>query len=106
MTAEPENDGITNLLKYFMGVSPTAAAPAPLTCGPDGLGDIVLYFQMSKNLTGVSYSIQHSADLKNWSATGMQGTVVADMGSYYLMKVVLPMAGNSDLLFRLYVSSP
>jgi hypothetical protein len=61
---------------------------------------------MSKNLTGVSYSIQQSADLKNWSATGMQGTVVADMGSYYLMKVVLPMAGNSDLLFRLYVSSP
>jgi autotransporter-associated beta strand protein len=107
MTATPEHDGVSNLMKYFMGINPASSSYVdPLTCGPDGQGDIVLYFRMSKNLTGVSYSIDQSSNLSTWTSTGLQGTVVADMGTYYSMKVVVPMAGNTNLFLRLSVSSP
>ena len=106
MTAEPENDGLSNLLKYFMGINPASATASPITCAPDGLGDIVLYFRMSKNLTGVSYTIDQSTNLNSWTNTGLQGSVIADMGSYYTMKAVVPMAGNKALSLQLSVSSP
>jgi hypothetical protein len=106
MTAEPENDGVPNLLKFFMGISPTASVASPLTYTLDGLGDIVLYFRMANGLTGVSYSIDESSDLKTWTSTGLQGTVMSNMGSYSNMKVVIPMEGLKDELLRLSVSSP
>ena len=106
MTAEPENDGAPNLLKFFMGISPAASVASPLTYTLDGLGDIVLYFRMANGLTGVSYSIDESSDLKTWTGTGLQGTVVSNMGSYSNMKVVIPMEGLKDELLRLSVSSP
>lgn len=106
LTAEPENDGMPNLLKYFMGLNPASSDATPLTCAPDGLGDIVLYFRMSKGLTGVGYGINQSADMNTWTSTGLQGTVAANMGSYYNMKVVVPMAANTRLFLQLSVSSP
>jgi hypothetical protein len=106
ISAQPEGDGVSNLLKYFTGINPAAPGAAPLTCGPDGQGNMVLYFRMSKNLTGVSYSVDQSSDLKAWSSTGLQGTVAADMGSYDNMKVSVPMAGNKNLFFRLSISTP
>jgi hypothetical protein len=106
MAAQPERDGMSNLLKYFMGLNPAAPGGAPVTCGPDGQGNMVLYFRMSKNLTAVSYSVDQSTDLKVWSSTGLQGTVTADMGSYYNMKVSIPMTGSKDVFLRLSVSSP
>ena len=84
----------------------SSATASPITCAPDGLGDIVLYFRMSKNLTGVSYTIDQSTNLNSWTNTGLQGSVIADMGSYYTMKAVVPMAGNKALYLQLSVSSP
>jgi hypothetical protein len=61
---------------------------------------------MANGLTGVSYSIDESSDLKTWTSTGLQGTVMSNMGSYSNMKVVIPMEGLKDELLRLSVSSP
>jgi len=96
---------VPNLLKFFMGINPASPAPPP-TCAPDGQGNIVLYFRMSKNLPGISYGINQSSNLVTWTSTGLQGTVVSDMGSYYNMKVAVPMNGKSNLFLQLAVSSP
>jgi autotransporter-associated beta strand protein len=106
MTAIPANDGMANLLKYFMGLNPLKQAAAPMTCALDGQGNLVLYFRMSKNLTGVSYSIDQSSDLKTWTSTGLQGSVMADMGSYDTMDVAVPLPSSGPLFLRLSVSSP
>jgi autotransporter-associated beta strand protein len=106
MTAQPEGDGVPNLMKYFMGINPAASGPAPLTCALDGQGDIVLYFRMSNALSGVSYSINRSTDLISWTSTGRQGTVVSNMGTYSNMKVIVPMAANAQMYLELSVSSP
>jgi hypothetical protein len=72
MTASPARDGISNLMKYFMGLNPAKQSPYLFTCSPDGQGNLILQFPMSKNLTGVSYTINESSDLKTWTSTGLQ----------------------------------
>jgi hypothetical protein len=106
LTAEPEGDGVPNLMKYFMGINPATGTAAPVTCALDGEGNVDLYFRMSKNLTGVSYSINESTNLNTWTSTGLQGSVAADMGSYYNMKMSVPIAGDTELFLQLSVSSP
>jgi hypothetical protein len=78
----------------------------PLTSSLDGRGDIVLYFRMSNNLTGVSYAINESTNGTTWTNTGLQGTLVSNMGSYDLMKVAVPIGSNKGMLLELTISSP
>jgi fibronectin type 3 domain-containing protein len=104
-TANPSGDGIPNLLKYFFGLDPalTATNP-PVTSSDDNSSDVVLTFRLSKNLTGVTYQIQQSTNLSSWSDTGLQGTVVSDQGTYYLMQAVVPMGANPSLYLRVSVT--
>jgi fibronectin type 3 domain-containing protein len=103
--ANPSGDGIPNLLKYFFGLSPalTATSP-PVTSSDDNSGHVVLTFRLSKNLTGVTYQIQQSSNLASWSDTGLQGMVVSDQGTYYLMQAAVPMGSNPNLYLRVSVS--
>ncbi len=103
--ANPAADGLGNLLKYFLALDPAAAAipPSAVSVAPDGQGRLVLTFRMAKNLTGVSYQIQQSADLVNWTDTGLTGAVQQDLGDGYLMQAIVP-PGSDPLFLRLWVS--
>jgi fibronectin type 3 domain-containing protein len=105
MTATPMNDGIANLLKYFMGLNPAKQSSMPISCALDGQGNLVFQFPMAKGLTGVSYTINECADLKTWTSTGLQGTIKADMGTYDTMQVTVPLPASGPLFLRLSVSS-
>ncbi len=106
MTATPASDGLPNLLKYFFGLNPAQQSGSPVTCALDGKGNLVVYFPMSNNLTGVSYSINESSNLKTWTNTGLQGTVLANMGTYSKMSVAVPLPANGPLFVLISVSSP
>jgi autotransporter-associated beta strand protein len=106
MSAIPENDGVANLLKYFMGLNPAKHGALPISSALDGQGNLVLTFPMSKNLTGVSCSVDESSDLKAWTSTGLQGSILADKGSAVLMDVAVPLPASGPLFLRLSVSSP
>jgi hypothetical protein len=104
-TATPGNDSLPNLLKYFFGLDPTMPQPSSVvSVAPDGQGNLVFTYRLSKNLTGVSYSIQQSTDLTHWTDTGVIGTQVSDEGNYSIMQATVPQSGNSELFLRLWVS--
>jgi len=103
--ANPAGDGIPNLLKYFYGLDPaTNSGTPPVSTVPDNSGNLVLTFRLAKNLTGVTYQIQSSPDLLNWTNTGVQGTEVSDQGAYYLMQAAVPMSANAKLYLRVTVT--
>ena len=103
--ANPSGDGLSNLLKYFFGLNPAVNVSAPPTSTiPDNSGNLVLTFRLSKNLTGVTYQIQSSPDLLNWTNTGLQGTLVSDLGAYYLMQATVPMGAGNKLYLRVAVT--
>ena len=102
--SDPDGDGWPNLLEYFMGTDPARAASVA-TEGPrlDGQGQLVMTFRMTKNIVGVSYSIEQSSDLATWTNEGVTVAVVSDQGSYYLMQATVPAGGVSRLFLRLSV---
>jgi autotransporter-associated beta strand protein len=105
--ANPSGDGIPNLLKYFYGLDPaTNSGTPPVSTAPDNSGNLLLTFHLSKNLTGVTYQIQSSPDLLNWTNTGVQATEVSDQGAYYIMQASVPLGSNPYLYLRIKVTGP
>ena len=65
-TANPSGDGITNLVKYALGLDPTVGAPAPGTLS----GGTLTFTKgtMAKSDSNLAYSIEESTDLSTWGA--------------------------------------
>jgi fibronectin type 3 domain-containing protein len=106
--ADPDGDGLTNLEEYFLGTDP-AVPDAPgtlLTTATDNSGNLVITFRASKNLTGVTYKIQESTDMLNWTDTGVTPTVQSDQGAYDIMQASAPLGSNPRLFLKLSVSGP
>jgi hypothetical protein len=103
--ATPLNDGLSNLLKYFFGLDPTVPTPPSIvSVAPDGQGNFVLAYRLSKNLSDISYTIQESTDLATWTDTGVQGVQISDQVNYYIMQATVPQAGGSPMFLRLQVN--
>jgi fibronectin type 3 domain-containing protein len=105
--ADPDGDGLSNLVEYLLGTNPTVpdSAGAAMSSAADGDGNLVLTFRLSKNLTGLTYTVQSSTDLVNWTDTGVTPTVQSDQGAYYIMQATVPIGSNSKLLLRLNVTA-
>lgn len=65
-TAIPMGDGITNLEKYAMGMSPFVSERPQVTSVIDEDGFLGLKFTISGAAIDVTYHVDATADLKNW----------------------------------------
>ena len=91
-SATPANDGIPNLLKYALGLSPLQNARNQLPQPTSSNGILSLTFPAAH--TDVTYSVQASTDLINWSTTGVTTTA---NGSTETATYPLPVSGPAFL---------
>jgi len=111
--ADPDGDGISNLMEYFVGSDPTLPAGSSsslvkITNGPSNTFSMT--YQRAKGVTNVSSAVQATADLSNsssWGTNGVQETV-ADKGSSYeeVTATVTNAPGATKMFMRLKVSQP
>ena len=76
--ADPDNDGINNLLERALGLNPTASNPASdqQQLSADGTS-LILYYPRSRAATDLKYQVVWSKDLQTWSAEGVTDTVLS-----------------------------
>jgi hypothetical protein len=122
-TADPAGDGISNLMKYALGLNANAPAnsglPAVSTMSVSGSNYLALTFQRATSATDVSCTVQVSSDLATWlngSTYGANGntpsnantTEVSDSTSNGLETIVVrdntPMSAASKGFIRLMVT--
>ena len=71
VTADPAQDGISNLMKYALGANLNTTAvrvlPTIGTTSVSGTNYLLLTFPQNPTATDITYAVQGSSDLSNWS---------------------------------------
>lgn len=105
--ADPENDGISNLLEYALALDPLASDTTGLpTVGTSG-GHLSLTYRKDKTATDIMYTPQAGETLAgDWSATGITEAIVSDVGNLQSIMAVDPatISGNAKRFMRLNVT--
>ena len=96
-TATPENDGISNLLKYFYDINPTAPMTAAdraalPTAGTDttttpGTQYLTLTYRQYALKTGITMNVQASTDLQTWTTLTLTQNPTPAATTYTLQQV-------------------
>lgn len=105
--ADPDNDGIPNLLERATLMNPTAsdAVPASVT---KSISPLDFIYTKNKSVTDVSFIVEWSDTLGNdWSTSGVSApTILSDNGVTQQVKVSVIAGENGRRFVRLRVTRP
>jgi len=97
-------DGLPNLLKYALGLEPkqniTSGLPAVSTTATDW----VYTYTRPASITDVTYEVEVSTDLVNWSTAGITHELVSSDGTTDTWHGRYPLASATNVFFRLKVT--
>lgn len=107
--ADPDGDGLSNLLEYALALEPRTAnvgsRPTTATVG----GHLTFTYRQSKSATDLTFTPQFSTALAvdSWGSNGLVETGREDMGTYWLVTVTDDklITANARCFMRLYVNT-
>ena len=103
-SVSPVKDGVSNLLKYALGLDPAAIASGGLPVMGLGGGALSLTYTKAIAATDVTYTVEWSADLVTWSPAGVTEQVLTDNGSIRQIRASVPIGSAKAKFIRLHVS--
>jgi len=103
-TADPDQDGLNNLLEYALGLDPTSAstAGAPQAAASDG--NWTYTFTRPTNRSDLAYAVEVSTDLVSWTTKGVSVGQLASQGGVATYQATYPQAQAAKLFFRLKIT--
>src|SRR5690606_14438703 len=105
--ADPDGDGLANLLEYAFATDPLAANTgdsAPnLTTTPSG--DLVFEFRRAKATDDLRFTVQTSTDLAAWTDSDREPELVSSHPSHDILRVTVPRSDAPRLFVRLEVAT-
>ncbi len=106
--ADPDGDGVTNLLERALGGNPNAADPQLLPVIDPDAPLLSLVYPKSKAASDLQFTVQESPDLSvgAWVAAVGASTVLADNGSVQTIRFTAPLAAAPRKFLRLQVALP
>jgi hypothetical protein len=108
--ADPDGDGMVNLMEYYLGLSPTSSSGSGgvFSLSKGSNNTFSLTYRRAKGVIGVSSAVQATGDISSsssWGTSGVQETVV-DRGSYEEVTATVTNApGETKKFLRLSVTA-
>lgn len=105
-SADPNNDGESNLLEFATGQSPTAPSRLQPTLDSSGT---VIDFTYTRSLSakngGMTYALEWSSNLTSWNTSSVTEHVLSTTGDLQTVKATMP-KGAGNRYIRLRVTQP
>ncbi len=115
-TANPAGDGVCNLVKYALGMNPDVNSIAGLPVMSVSGGHLELQFDRNLSATDVTYTVEASSDLANWTAVAtlsagsstwtQSGATVTDNDGAVTVVDSTAVGSQSRLFLQLVVTGP
>ena len=103
-TSNPAGDGITNLIKYALGLDPRSVSTAGLPkVGVKG-SYLTLTYTRPVSVTDVTYDPQFSDDLATWSDNGVTQQILSNDGTTQTVQAQVALGAIGHRFIRLSVS--
>jgi len=104
--ATPQHDGISNLLKFAMGMDPTVPGRQTWFLGANG-ANLQFVYPRSKAAVadGILFTVEWSDDLASWSDSGVTETA-EDQGATLKVTASIPMGSKRHRFVHLRVTTP
>jgi arabinogalactan endo-1,4-beta-galactosidase len=99
-------DGLPNLLKYALGLSPRPATAAGLPSPALNPGGWTCTFNRPAGISDIGCSVEVSADLVNWTSAGVTLTLQSSAGGIDTWVATYPVAPTTPCFFRLKITTP
>lgn len=113
--ADPDHDGIVNLLEWACNLNPKVVGTLPLSMvsgssGPDAAFEFIYTRSKSAKNAGTVYSVEWNNTLpgtaEGWSTTGVTESIVSGNAETEQVKALVPQEGQNKRFVRLRVTSP
>jgi len=121
--ADPDFDGVSNLLEFAFGLNPLVSSPSPLALAPgntlisrgvptwvksDTENHAVFLRRKDRIATGLVYAVQTSSDLSAWHTLITTPEVIGSNGEMEIVRVPIPAPteGETSQFMRVQVSNP
>ncbi len=101
--ADPSDDGVINLLKYAFGLDPNLASRDGLPqAGQDG-DDFTLTYTKNLDATDLTYEVEWSTDLIDWSSVGVGESILAEDIATQTIKASIASGADISKFLRLRI---
>jgi hypothetical protein len=97
-------DGLSNLVKYGLGLEPKADVFAALPGVTKTATDWVYTYTRPTAITDVTYAVEVSTDLITWTTAGVTREFVSTSGSTDTWRARYPLASAPNVFFRLIIT--
>ncbi len=108
--ADPDNDGVPNLIEFATGKDPTSAQSAAVAVPTVNSGTLEYSYTRSLDAlnSGATFTVQwnDTLDPSLWSSSGVSETVLSDNGLLQQVKATLPASSTGRRFVRLNVLPP
>ncbi len=106
LAADPDGDGLNNLLEYAFNSNPLAGEAAVFpTVEYDGV-NVTITYQRNLNASDLTWQVQETTDFTSWNPASVTESILSTSGDTQTVQDAVPIGSAGLKFLRLQVSMP